>query len=51
MVQVIPFKRESWEHKLGSDKDYIEQDKIHKKLKTLFFNSYKRQFWSSKEYR
>jgi hypothetical protein len=51
MAQVIPFKRESWEHKIGSDKERQEQEKISRKLKTLFFNSYKRQFWSRKEYR
>lgn len=51
MAQVIPFKRESWEYKIGSDKERIEQDRITKKLKTLFFNSYKRQFWSRKEYK
>ena len=51
MAQVIPFKRESWEHKIGSDKERIEQSLITSKLKTLFFNSYKRQFWSRKEYK
>jgi hypothetical protein len=51
MAQVIPFKRESWEHKIGSDKERKEQEKITRKLKTLFFNSYKRQFWSSKQYK
>jgi hypothetical protein len=51
MAQVIPFKRESWEHKIGSDKERIEQEKVIRKLKTLFFNSYKRQFWSRKEYK
>jgi hypothetical protein len=51
MAQVIPFKRESWEHKIGSDKERQEQEKIQRKLKTLFFNSYKRQFWSRKEYK
>jgi hypothetical protein len=51
MVQIIPFKRESWEHKIGSDKELEEQKKITKKLHTLFFNSYKRQFWSKKDYR
>jgi hypothetical protein len=51
MAQVIPFKRESWEYKIGSDKELAEQIKMSKKLKTLFFNSYKRQFWSSKSYR
>lgn len=51
MAQVIPFKRESWEHKIGSDKERIEQSLVTSKLKTLFFNSYKRQFWSRKEYK
>jgi hypothetical protein len=51
MAQVIPFKRESWKHKIGSDKELIEQEKMTRKLKTLFFNSYKRQFWSKKEYK
>ena len=51
MAQVIPFKRESWNHKIGSDKDILEQKKIHEKLKTLLFNSYKKQFWFSKDYR
>jgi hypothetical protein len=51
MAQVIPFKRESWEHEIGSDKERIEQDKVQRKTKALFFNSYKRQFWTSKQYR
>jgi hypothetical protein len=51
MAQAIPFKRESWEHKIGSEKERIEQNLIAAKLRTLFFNSYKRQFWSSKQYK
>jgi hypothetical protein len=51
MVQVIPIKRDSWKHKIGSDKERMEQDMIGKKLRTLLFNSYKKQFWSRKEYR
>jgi hypothetical protein len=51
MAQVIPFKRESWKHKIGSNEERIEQNLVAAKLKTLFFNSYKRQFWSRKEYR
>jgi hypothetical protein len=51
MVQVIPFKRESWEHKIGSDKERMENQMTYAKLKTLFFNSYKRQFWHRKEYK
>ena len=51
VAQVIPFKRDSWKHKIGSDKELQEQEKINKKLKTMLFNSYKRQFWFKKEYR
>jgi hypothetical protein len=51
MAQVIPIKRESWQHKIGSTSEILEQDRITKKLHTLFFNSYKKQFWHKKEYR
>ena len=51
MIQVIPIKRDSWKHKIGSDKERMEQSMITNKLKTLFFNSYKKQFWSRKEYK
>jgi hypothetical protein len=50
MAQVIPFKRDSWEHKIGSKKEQQEQERISRKLRTMFFNSYKRQFWSKKYY-
>jgi hypothetical protein len=51
MAQAIPFKRESWKHEIGSKKHLDEQNLILSKLKTLFFNSYKKQFWTKKEYR
>ena len=51
MAQVIPFKRESWKYKIGSSKNRTESNLNLAKLKTLFFNSYKRQFWSPKQYR
>jgi hypothetical protein len=51
MAQVIPIKRDSWKHKIGSEKERVEQQMSSLKLKTLFFNSYKKQFWSRKEYR
>jgi hypothetical protein len=51
MVQVIPIKRDIWEHKIGSNFERIERELVLSKLKTLFFNSYKRQFWSRKEYK
>jgi hypothetical protein len=51
MVQVIPIKRDSWKHKIGLDKEREEQRMIYSKLRTLLFNSYKKQFWSRKEYK
>ena len=51
MAQVIPFRRDSWKHKIGSEKERQEQEKITKKLNTFLFNSYKLQFWSGKEYK
>ena len=51
MAQIIPFKRESWKHKIGSDKEREEEEKIIAQKLSLFFNSYKKQFWSKKEYR
>lgn len=51
IVQVIPFKRDSWQMSFGNEKDIEEQENLRKKLKTLFFDSYKRQFRQLKEYR
>lgn len=51
IIQVIPFKRESWQMDFGNDEDIKEQNDIRKKLKTVFFDSYKRQFRQLKEYR
>jgi hypothetical protein len=51
MVQVIPIKRDVWEMGFGSEKELEEQMKVTGKLKTFFFNSYKQQFWTRKEYK
>jgi len=51
MVQVIPIKRDSWKSETGSTKEIKQAKLIDAKLKTMFFNSYKKQFWSRKEYR
>jgi hypothetical protein len=50
MAQVIPFKRESWNHSFGSEKEKKERDLIAKKLRSIFFNTYKKQFWHKKNY-
>jgi hypothetical protein len=51
MAQVIPIKRDSWEHAIGLQKEREEQNMITLKLKSILFNSYKKQFWSRKEYK
>jgi hypothetical protein len=51
MVQVIPIKRDNWKLGFGSEKEIKEQNNIVLKLRTLFFNSYKQQFWQRKEYK
>jgi hypothetical protein len=51
MAQVIPFKRETWEHRIGSDKERVESNRLEAKLNTKLFNSYKKQFWSRKEFK
>lgn len=51
MAQVIPIKRDSWSMELGQQAEFEEQIKITQKLRTRFFDSYKNQFWTKKEYR
>ena len=51
MAQVIPFKRDPWEMKIGDEAEIINQNKIKTLLRTKFFDSYKTQYRQSKEYR
>lgn len=51
MVQVIPFRRDKWNMEIGGDKERSEQARVTGKLRSLWWNSYKRQFWSRKQYR
>lgn len=51
IVQVIPFKRDGWVSKFGTEKDFKEQLSLTSKLRSRFFDSYKNQFRSSKEYK
>jgi hypothetical protein len=51
IAQVIPFKRESWKLKIGNKKIIKEQKLITSKLMSKFFDSYKTQFWTRKEYK
>lgn len=51
IVQVIPFKRDSWTMELGDKKDLEAQNKVTKKLQSKFFDRYKSMFWTKKDYR
>jgi hypothetical protein len=51
IMQVIPFKREEWEMKIGSREDLEEQNKVTTKLRTKFFDSYKTQYRQPKEFK
>ncbi len=51
IVQVIPFKRESWKMKIGNTNDTNEARKVAAKLKMMVLDSYRSQFWEKKEFR
>jgi hypothetical protein len=51
MVQVIPFKRDSWEMEFGTQKDVKKHFEVSSKLRSVFFDSYKNKFRKNKEYR
>ncbi len=51
IVQVIPFKRESWEMKLGGVDQLIQKSKVDIFLRTKFFDRYKTLFRQPKEYK
>jgi hypothetical protein len=50
IAQVIPFKRDTFELEIGEAADLEATNKVSHKLKTKFFDSYKTQFWTRKEY-
>jgi hypothetical protein len=49
-AQVYPFKRESWSHTVVNEESPASEVQLNK-LKTVFFDKYKRFFWSKKEYK
>jgi hypothetical protein len=50
VVQVIPFKREKWKMKEGGKVEILEAWQSHGKLKSVFYEAYKKLFWSSKSF-
>jgi hypothetical protein len=51
IIQVIPFKRDSWSMEIGKEEDLVVQAKTTNKLRSVFFDSYKRQFRQQKDYK
>lgn len=51
IVQVMPFKRESWQMEFGDKKEIEEASAIQRKLHSVFFDSYKNHFRQNKEYK
>lgn len=51
MVQIIPIRRDAWKMRLGGDAELSAQSSVATRLRSVWFNSYKRHFWARKEYR
>lgn len=51
MVQVIPFKRESWESSFGTEKDLKEIKQDNDRLTSSFFDRYRNMFWERKHFK
>ena len=52
VVQVIPFKRESWKMEIGVDQEMLEKhQKAELKFKTHIASVYRRFFWQRKEFK
>jgi hypothetical protein len=51
IMQVIPFKRDEFQMEIGSKEEFEQQAKVINKLRSVFFDSYKREFRQPKEYR
>lgn len=51
IAQVIPFKRDSFEMRIGDEADLEKSRKSRNLLFSLMLNGYRKFFWSRKEYR
>jgi hypothetical protein len=51
IMQVIPFKRDEWQMEFGAKEEFDDQVRLTNKLRSVFFDSYKRQYRQPKEYR
>jgi hypothetical protein len=51
LVQVIPFKRDAWNSKLGGQNERTKFNSDFDKFTTIFFDRYKKFWWQRKEYK
>lgn len=51
IAQVIPFKRESWEIKIGNENNLKHLTQVVYRVNLNFFDKYKNRFWHKKEYK
>lgn len=51
VAQVVPFKRDAWEMKIGSEQIIKEQNQVRVALRSKFFDGYKTLFRQNKEYK
>ena len=51
MAQVIPIKRNSWNMKIGNEKNLLEHKESANRVALRFFDKYKYMFWDKKEYK
>jgi hypothetical protein len=50
-LQIIPFKRESWDSSLGGEKERKKHLSDFHKFNRVFFDRYKKFFWKQKRYK
>lgn len=51
LVQVIPLRRGQWKSRIGGSADIKMQQETSNRVRSMWFNAYKRLFWTRKEYR
>ena len=51
IAQVIPIKRDEWKMSIGTQAEFIEQQRVINRLQTKFFDRYKSMFRQPKEYK
>lgn len=50
-LQIIPFKRETWQLELGGEKERLKYASDWRKFTTIWFDRYKKFWWVKKEYK